>query len=142
LTSVRDDAPPSTQRPGAPPGRPPDDAPAGPGLVTCAITRRVSESPAQRGDGGRRFPTPELVQAAAGLFDRRPGWDGSEGPRPVLTIAPGVVSLSWPDIARRERTAERVGEAARRRVDDLARYRAEHVDDPAVPEPSRVISEW
>jgi hypothetical protein len=76
------------------------------------------------------------------LFDRRPGWDGSEGPRPLLSVAPGALAVSWPDVARQERTAERAHQAARRRADDLARYRAEYVDDPAEPEPSRVISEW
>jgi len=82
------------------------------------------------------------VSAAAGQFARRAGWDGREGPRPVLTIAPGVVSMGWPDVARRERTAERAQETARKRAGELARYRAEYCDDPAEIEPTRVVQEW
>ncbi|MCI0387043.1 hypothetical protein [Streptomyces sp. CNQ085] len=82
------------------------------------------------------------MSAAVGLFDRRPGWDGTEGPRPMLTIAPGALAIGWPDIARRERTAERARETARQRASDLGRYRAEYVDDPAPLEPTRVVSEW
>ncbi|MFJ2568632.1 hypothetical protein ACIO02_37950 [Streptomyces sp. NPDC087568] len=82
------------------------------------------------------------MSAAAGQFARRAGWDGREGPRPVLTIAPGVVSVGWPDVARRERTAERAQETTRKRVGELARYRAEYCDDPAEVEPTRVVQEW
>jgi hypothetical protein len=60
----------------------------------------------------------------------------------VLVIAPGVVSLGWPDVARRERTAERAQETARKRASELARYRAEYCDDPAELEPTRVVQEW
>jgi hypothetical protein len=83
-----------------------------------------------------------MVGSAAALFTKRPGWDGTEGPRPVFTISPGVLSVGWPDISRQERTAERAQEAARKRAEDLARYRAEYVDDPAELEPTRVVSEW
>lgn len=82
------------------------------------------------------------MTAAAGLFDRRPGWAGQEGPRPLLTIAPGVVSVSWPDLAKRERTAERQQEAAREAASALGRYWAEYVGDPADPEPTRTVTEW
>lgn len=116
---------------------------AGGGLVTCAKTRRVSETAGQSGGSdGRTFPTPDLVSAAAGLFTKRPGWAGEEGPRPLLTIAPGVVSLSWPDVARRERTAERQQAAAREAASHLGRYWAEYVGDPADPEPTRTVTEW
>jgi hypothetical protein len=89
-----------------------------------------------------RFPTPDLVSAAAGMFAARAGWDGREGPRPVLVIAPGVVSLGWPDVARRERTAERAQETARKRAEELGRYWAEYVGDPADPEPTRTVTSW
>jgi hypothetical protein len=82
------------------------------------------------------------VSAAAGLFTRRPGWAGEEGPRPVLTIAPGVVSMSWPDIARRERTAERAEESARKRANEMAHYLLVHGHLPEDPDPTRVVSEW
>lgn len=121
----------------------PETGGAAEGLVTCAITRRVRETPGQgQASTQLSFPTPELVSAAAGLFNRRPGWAGEEGPRPLLTIAPGVVSVSWPDVARRERTAERAQAAAREAASALGRYWAEYVGDPADPEPTRVVSEW
>lgn len=91
---------------------------------------------------GRAFATPELVSAAAGMFTRRPGWDGHEGPRPVVTIAPGVVSIGWPDIARQERTRERAEKSRRAQVDEVARYIAEHGHAPERPDPSRTVSEW
>ncbi|MEV6653880.1 hypothetical protein [Streptomyces sp. NPDC051219] len=34
--------------------------------------------------------------------------------------------MSWPDVARRERTAERAHETAPKRAEDLARYLREH----------------
>ena len=140
------------------------------GLVTCATTGRVSETAGEpaKTTGGRRFPTRDLVTAAAGLFDRRESWGGAvapvpgaaalaglrpatgrrrrvgeEGPRPVLSIAPGVLAVSWPDVARRERTAERGQEADRKAVDQLAheynRLGGQFAPDP---EPTRVITEW
>uniref|UniRef100_A0AAU1M5Q6 Replication initiation protein n=1 Tax=Streptomyces sp. NBC_00148 TaxID=2903626 RepID=A0AAU1M5Q6_9ACTN len=60
----------------------------------------------------------------------------------MLVVAPGVVSLGWPDVARRERTAERAQEAARKAVSDLARYLAEYVGDPAETEPTRTVQVW
>ncbi|MGW3304841.1 hypothetical protein [Streptomyces rubiginosohelvolus] len=82
------------------------------------------------------------MSAAAGQFARRAGWDGREGPRPVLVIAPGVVSLGWPDVARREQTAERAQEAARKRASELGGYLAEYVGDPAETEPTRTVQVW
>jgi len=60
----------------------------------------------------------------------------------MITIAPGVVSLGWPDIARRERTAERAQAAARERAAALGRYLAEYVGDPADPDPTREVTGW
>lgn len=125
---------------------PADGGAAPQGLVTCAKTRREFCSPqetaGQSVDRGRRFPTPELVSAAVGLFTARESWRGEEGPRPRISVAPGVVCISWPDLARRERTAERAQETARRRASELARYRAEYVDDPATREPVREVTGW
>lgn len=139
-------------------------APAG--LVTCATSVRVSESAGQ----GTRFPSPELVSAAVGMWTRRESWGGAvtptgdaplsaygtgllpatgrrrrvgeEGPRPVFSVAPGVLAVAWPDVARAERTAERQQAADRKRAEELGRYLAEYVGDPAEVEPTRVISVW
>ncbi|MFD8903195.1 hypothetical protein [Streptomyces ardesiacus] len=67
---------------------------------------------------------------------------GEEGPRPLLSVAPGALAIAWPDVARAERTAERMQETDRKRASDLGRYLAEYVGDPAEPEPTRVIAEW
>lgn len=121
------------------------NAPGGPGLVICARTVRVSESAGSGPDLGNlwtpRFPTPELLDAAAGLFQPVPHWDGHEGPRPRVVIAPGVIALERPDLARRERALDR----ARRRHDlDVqllaAKLAAEEDEDE---EPSTVqINGW
>lgn len=76
------------------------------------------------------------------MFQKRPGWDGHEGPRPVVTIAPGVVSIGWPDIARQERRHERAERARRALVDDEARYIQEHGERRPDPEPTREVTEW
>lgn len=79
------------------------------------------------------------------MFARRPGWTGGEGPRAVLTIAPGAVSIGWPDVSRQTRTAERAVENRRAMADALAHYAPKTADeDPAWPdvEPSRVITCW
>jgi len=60
------------------------------------------------------FPTPELVSAAAGLLTPLPRWDGREGARRRLVIAPGLLRVSSTDPARGERAAERA----------IARHRA------------------
>ncbi|MGW5679741.1 hypothetical protein ACWEV4_32475 [Streptomyces sp. NPDC003860] len=66
---------------------------------------------------------------------------GEEGPRPLLSVAPGALAIAWPDPARAERTTERQGEAAHKQAQELARYLARG-EDPEDPEPTRVISEW
>lgn len=148
----------------------PETGGAAGGLVTCATTVRVSETAGQ----GTRFPSPDLVSAAVGMWTRRESWGGAvtptgdaphpgvngrpatgllpatgrrrrvgeEGPRPVLSVAPGVLAIAWPDVARAERTAERAQAADRERASILGRYWAEYVGDPAEPEPTRVIAEW
>ena len=88
-----------------------------------------------------RFPTPEKLADVALRFDARPAWQGEEGPRPRLVLAAGSFAVSWPDLARRERTLERAEIARQKAADQVAGYleRGE-----AVPEqdPSREITEW
>ncbi len=116
------------------------------GLVTSAITVRVSETAGQSFDLGTlwapSFPGPELVTAAAGLFTKRPPWKGHEGPRPRLVIAPGVVSLEAPDMAKRERALERAQH--RRQVDAeiLGAWYHATGSFPADAEPTREITGW
>lgn len=127
----------------------------GPGLVICAITSRVSE-PAGQGleengfdfDGmfgdlwAPKFPTPELLDAAAGLFEARPHWDGREGPRPRISIAPGVIALERPDLARRERAAEKAIRGHRIDVDLLAARIAAGNDDQDDEPTTEQITGW
>jgi len=116
------------------------------GLVICAISARVS-------DGGApdlvdrlwrpAFPAADLVSAAAGLLPRREAWDGHEGPRPRVVIGPGVLALEAPDLARRERAAERAVSRRRADVDALAAYLTEHGELPADEwSSSREITGW
>lgn len=58
------------------------------------------------------FPSPDLVEAAAGLLTPLAAWDGSEGPRYRLVFGPGMVQVSRVDPARAERSADRAREAA------------------------------
>jgi hypothetical protein len=110
-----------------------------------------------------RFRTPENLTAVASRFDARPAWQGEEGPRPRLILAAGSFAVSWPDLARRERTAERALSARQHTSDQAARYLT-RADDaaqnpvrralgmPAVPirwveavpqaQPSREITQW
>lgn len=56
---------------------------------------------------GVGFPDASLVSVAAGAFRDLaviPGWDGSEGRRYRLSVAPGAVQLAVRDLARSERT--------------------------------------
>lgn len=53
------------------------------------------------------FPSPDLVKAAAGLLTPLPSWDGREGPRSRIVIAPGVIAVSQRDPARADRAHER-----------------------------------
>lgn len=116
------------------------------GLVTSAITVRVSETAGQSLDlsalWSPSFPGPELVAAAAGMYPKHPGWNGHEGPRPRLVIAPGVVSLEAPDMAKRERALER--EQHRRQVDAeiLGAWYAAEGEFPKDAEPTREITGW
>jgi len=115
-----------------------------PGLVLCAKTgrrtRRPSISALQAWDP--RYPSGELVDAAASMFDALPRWDGHEGPRARVDIAPGVVAVTRCNRARRERTIERQHQAYVKTVDMLAAQLLETGQFPPDGNPHRVIVGW
>lgn len=107
------------------------------GLVICAITDRTQvRAPAAR------FPSRDLVGVAAASLDLtanpeadrhfEPGarvglaetavWDGAEGPRWFVRIAPGMVQVGSTDLARGERTIERQERARHLDADMLASW--------------------
>ncbi|MFJ9448653.1 hypothetical protein ACIRRH_43740 [Kitasatospora sp. NPDC101235] len=99
------------------------------GLVTSAKTVRENETAGQSLDldtlFAPTFPTRDDLSEAAGTFAKVAPWGalrvtpyaldgflarrgiGHEGPRPRIVIAPGVVRLEAPDLAKRERSMER-----------------------------------
>lgn len=103
------------------------------GLVICAENVRESVD-----DGiatgelraidalGLRFPSPEMVTAAAALFEPAAPWAcGSErrgtefeSGRFRVSVGPGVVRLGWTNPVRAEKTAERIVGHHQRDVDD------------------------
>jgi len=83
-----------------------------------------------------------MLDAAAALYDALPSWDGHEGPRARVTIAPGAVGVKRTDLARRDRTAEREQRRTRRRVDELAGQLAERGEFDEPPPPRREITGW
>lgn len=121
-----------------------------PGLVICATTARISEPAGQEveldfglGDlWAPKFPGPELLDAAAGLFESAPQWDGREGPRPRIVIAPGVIALERPDLARRERAAEKAIKAHAMDVEMLAARIAAGNDDQDDESTTVQITGW
>ncbi|UBV20814.1 hypothetical protein H8Z59_26925 [Mycolicibacterium fortuitum] len=75
---------------------------------------------------GLRFPSVEMVAAAAALFEPAPPWARGPGRRGVepesgrfrISVGPGVVRLGWTNPVRAEKTAERAGGHHERDVDD------------------------
>lgn len=75
---------------------------------------------------GLRFPTPEMVTAAAALFEPAAPWACGPARRGVeresgrfrIAVGPGVVRLSWTNPVRAEKTAERAVGHHQRHVDD------------------------
>jgi len=75
---------------------------------------------------GLRFPSPEMVTAAAALFEPAAPWacgPGRRGTEPEsgrfrITVGPGVVRLGWTNPVRAEKTAERAVGHHQRDVDD------------------------
>jgi hypothetical protein len=124
------------------------------GLVICAKSVRDRVE----GDGdaelsaadalGLRFPRPDLVVAAAALFERAEPWaqgrdrlgEEPESGRFRITVGPGVVRLGWMRPVRTEKASGR--EADRHGFDvaveeDRIKSGRDHSDLPG-----RVITEW
>lgn len=94
-----------------------------------------------------RFPTPDLVSAAAQQVPSveqpvGPGSELAEGPHWEFTVGPGMVSVRSKDYARAERTHERQEKAARAMVDQLAHTLATTGAFPEQPNPTREIVGW
>lgn len=103
------------------------------GLVICAENVRESIDDASAAGElravdalGLRFPSPEMVAAAAALFEPAAPWASDSGRRGVepesgrfrISIGPGVVRLGWTNPVRAEKTAERAVGHHEREVDD------------------------
>ncbi|KRQ24597.1 MULTISPECIES: hypothetical protein [Mycobacteroides] len=103
------------------------------GLVICAenvresVDDRIATGELRAIDAlGLRFPTPEMVAAAAALFEPAPPWARGPGRRGVepesgrfrISVGPGVVRLGWTNPVRAEKTAERAVSHHQRDVDD------------------------
>lgn len=116
----------STEAPGLNP------AEAG-GLVICAENVRgpvhdgIATGELRAIDAlGLRFPSPEMVTAAAALFEPAAPWARGPGRRGVepesgrfrISIGPGVVRLGWTNPVRAEMTSERAVSHHQRDVDD------------------------
>lgn len=76
---------------------------------------------------GLRFPSPEMVTAAAALFEPAAPWASGAGRRGIepesgrfrITVGPGVVRLGWTNPVRAEKAAERAVGHHQRDVDDV-----------------------
>jgi len=113
--------------------------------VTTATVERPTTGVRQRRAAAAyapAFPSTELVSAAAALFDGLPRWDGHEGPRARIAIAPGVVAISRRDLARRERTGERQRGRHVQEVDELARAYMRDGAFPDRPPGRQEITGW
>jgi len=103
------------------------------GLVTCAENVRgpladgIATGELRAIDAlGLRFPSPEMVTAAAALFEPAAPWASGPGRRGTepesgrfrITVGPGVVRLGWTNPVRAEKTAERAVGHHQRDVDD------------------------
>ena len=133
-----------------------------PGLVICAITgrgscaetRRPAETPVDLDavpdapavslpDLWRpRFPNTDMLTASAALLPARAPWQGQEGPRPRVVISPGAVAVEAPDLAKRERAAERLVSADRLTADAMAAYLGEHGELPPDRPSRRTVMCW
>jgi hypothetical protein len=75
---------------------------------------------------GLPFPSPELVNSAASLFEQAPPWAAAgartgtepESGRFRVTVARGVVRLAWTNPVRREKATQRAVEHHKADVDD------------------------
>ena len=88
---------------------------------------------------GLRFPSPEMVTAAAALFEPAAPWASGpdrrgaepESGRFRIAVGPGVVRLSWTNPVRVEKTAERGVAHHQRDVDDAAFHVRRDLDGDA-----------
>ena len=130
-----------------------------PGLVLCAISGRTPtdtapETPAEdlsvevpdsvAGLWSPRFPSPELVDAAAALLPAVVEAPGTlaEGPRWELTVGPGMFAVACHDWSKRERSAERQHEAHVKDVDQAVAVHIATGEWPAEPSPRAPITGW
>ena len=88
------------------------------------------------------FPEADSLQEAASKFDRLPAWDGHEGPRARITIAPGAVGVRRVDVARRERSKARAAARRVKMIGELAAHLLKHGEFPPDHVPQREITEW
>lgn len=122
------------------------------GLVICAenVRKSVGDASAARElraiDAlGLRFPSPEMVTAAAALFEPAAPWACGPARRGVepesgrfrISIGPGVVRLGWTNPVRTEKTAERAVSHHQRDIDD-AEFRVR--SDLAAGDDHRAVS--
>ncbi|SHU30355.1 Uncharacterised protein [Mycobacteroides abscessus subsp. bolletii] len=97
---------------------------AGDGLVICAKKVRTPDTEdseareCRAADAlGMRFPSPEMVQSAAALFDKAAPWATDrdrlgtepESGRFRITVGPGVIRLGWTNPVRKEKASQRAG---------------------------------
>jgi hypothetical protein len=124
------------------------------GLVICAKNVRDAvkggvDAELSAADAlGLRFPSPDLVAAAAALFEPAQPWAHGrdrlgvepESGRFRVAVGPGVVRLSWTRPVRAEKASER---AVKHHQIDVAaeKYRIKTGRDMSDP-PGRAISEW
>lgn len=112
---------------------PASDRPGVGGLVICAENVRnpvadgIATGELRAIDAlGLRFPSPEMVTAAAALFEAAPPWACGPGRRGVepesgrfrISIGPGVVRLGWTNPVRSEKSSERAVGHHQHDVDD------------------------
>jgi hypothetical protein len=88
------------------------------------------------------FPDRAEVAAAVAQFGREPLWQGQEGPRARIVVAPGMVGVTRRDRARRARAEEREVVTHSRVVEQLALALERDGAFPADPTPTREITAW
>jgi hypothetical protein len=92
-----------------------------------------------------RFPSPELVDAAAALLPairRIRGGIEEEGPVWRFSLGPGVVAVGTKDYTRRDRTHEREHERHVIDVDGAVAWFTDTGEEPPDPMPCRSVTEW
>lgn len=92
-----------------------------------------------------RFPSAARLGVVAANLDDwvgLPAWDGREGSRARIEVAPGLVRIRYKNLARHEHTAQRAAARHPGDVDQLAEYFARHGEFPPDPAPTRRITGW